>query len=141
MLRRGGSFSLDSAGVLTDDGGNPVLGESGAVVVPAAGEIVIEPDGTVRADGAEIARLRVEDAAEASLRRAGGGLWTSDSRTALEPERVRLHQGFLEESNVQALDGLTEMLEVQRNYAAIQKGVMTLDSVMDTAANRIGRVG
>ncbi len=141
LLRRGGSLSLDAAGVLVDGAGNAVLGEDGAVVVPEAGEIVIEQDGTIRADGTEIARLRVEDAPADSLRRVGGGLWASDARTVLEPERVMLHHGSLEESNVQALDGLVEMLEVQRNYAAIQKGVTTLDSVMDTAANRIGRVG
>jgi flagellar basal body rod protein FlgG len=140
LLRRGGSLSLDAAGVLIDGAGHPVLGEEGMIVVPA-GEIAIDPDGTIRVDGSAIGRLRVEDAGPETLRRMGAGLWASDASEALAPDRVTLRQGSLEESNVEALEGLVEMLDVQRNYAAIQKSVITLDSVMDTAANRIGRVG
>lgn len=140
LLRRGGSLSLDAAGVLVDGGGRPVLGESGVLVIPP-GEVQVERDGRILVDGGEVGRLRVERAAPESLTRVTTGLWSSDARERLDADEVTVRQGSLEESNVAALDGLVEMLEVQRNYAAIQKSVTTLDGVLDTVANRIGRVG
>jgi flagellar basal-body rod protein FlgF len=83
----------------------------------------------------------VETGAPESLRRIEAGLWTSDARQPLAGDAVSVRQGALEDSNVQALEGMVEMLDVQRNYAAIQKSVMTLDGVLDTVANRIGRIG
>lgn len=140
VLRRGGSLSLDAAGVLTDAGGRPVLGDDGLIVVPS-GEVQIERDGVVRVDGEEVGRLRVEYADPESLQRIEAGLWTSDARAGVDPAEVGVRQGALEESNVTALEGLVEMLDVQRNYAALQKSVITLDGVMETVSNRIGRVG
>ncbi len=140
MLRRGGSLSLDAAGVLIDGGGRPVLGEDGVIVLPP-GSVEIDGDGTVRVDGAELARLRMESAEPGSLRRVEAGLWIGAPGEPLPAGAVGVRQGALEDSNVQALEGLVEMLDVQRNYAAIQKSVVTLDGVLETVANRIGRVG
>jgi flagellar basal body rod protein FlgG len=36
---------------------------------------------------------------------------------------------------------MVELINIQRAYAAVQGGVRTLDGVLDTVANRIGRVG
>ncbi len=136
-LRRGGSLSLDDTGTLVDSAGRAVLGEDGPIVLPP-GKTNIAPDGEVTVDGEVVARLRLETAEPGTLERIGNGLWQSGTR---EPADLMVRQGALEGSNVAALDGLMEMLEVQRNYAAIQKGVITLDEVLDTIANRIGRIG
>ena len=55
-------------------------------------------------------------------------------------ELIDVRQGFLEGSNVSALDSLIEMTTIQRSYEAVQNSVRTLDSVMETVANRLGRV-
>lgn len=139
-LRRGGSLSLDESGVLVDSGGRPVLGVDGPVVVPS-GKVEVDAAGAMTVDGRPIAQLRVEQAQAGSLERLGDGLWQSAVRTPVAPGGVVVRQGALEGSNVETLDGLMEMLDVQRNYAAIQRGVVTLDGVLETIANRIGRVG
>jgi len=139
-LRRGGSLSLDEAGVLVDSGGRPVLGVAGPIVVPP-GEVEVDAAGSVTVDGHTVAQLRVEQAGAGSLERLGDGLWQSAARTPAPAGDVLVRQGALEGSNVETLDGLMEMLEVQRNYSAIQRGVVTLDGVLETIANRIGRVG
>jgi flagellar basal body rod protein FlgG len=136
-LRRGGSLSLDESGTLVDSAGRAVLGAEGPIVLPP-GEVEVGPGGEVTVDGEAVARLRVETAAADTLERIGDGLWQSGAREAAGEATVR--QGALEGSNVETLDGLMEMLEVQRNYAAIQKGVITLDEVLETIANRIGRI-
>lgn len=140
LLRRGGSLSLDAAGVLVDGGGRPILGEDGVIVLPA-GDIEIGRDGAIRVDGEEVARLRMERAAPADLRRVEAGLWVAGQRESLPVEARALRQGALEESNIHPLQGMVEILDVQRNYAAIQKTVVMLDDVLDMTVNRIGRVG
>jgi flagellar basal body rod protein FlgG len=36
---------------------------------------------------------------------------------------------------------MVDLITIQRAYAAVQGGVRTLDGILDTIANRIGRVG
>jgi flagellar basal body rod protein FlgG len=36
---------------------------------------------------------------------------------------------------------MVEMIEIQRAYAAVQGSMRSIDSVMETIANDIGRVG
>lgn len=55
-------------------------------------------------------------------------------------ELGHVRQGFIEESNVSALDALIEMTTIQRSFEAVQTSVRTIDSVMETVSNRIGRV-
>ena len=139
-LRRGGSLSLDAAGVLVDSAGRPVLGRDGPIVVPP-GVVEIDAAGAVTVDGEAVAALRLERSPAAALERVGDGLWRSAAREPVPAGELMVRQGSLEGSNVEALDGMIEMIEVQRNYAAIQRGVITLDGVLETIANRIGRVG
>lgn len=141
-LTRGGAFRLDERGMLVDAGGRPVLGENGPMVLPP-GQIEIDARGTVRVEGVEIGRLRLEAMpAGAPLVREGDGLFVpADERIALDPETRPVRQGFLEESNVSAIESLVEMITVQRNFAAVQNGMRVLDGVMNTIANEIGRIG
>ena len=140
LLRRGGSLSLDATGVLVDAGGRPVLGEEGLVVLPP-GQVEIDAAGRVRVDGAEVARLRMERAAPEALERVEAGLWRAAVTEAVPGEERTLRQGGLEDSNFDPLRGMVEMMEIQRGHAAVQKTITTLDGVLDTAVNRIGRVG
>ena len=52
-----------------------------------------------------------------------------------------IRQGFLEDSNVQALESMVELGMVQRSFDSVQNSLRVLDEVLDTAVNRLGRVG
>lgn len=146
-LTRGGSFHLDAEGRVLDGSGNPLLGETGPLTVPAGSAAVeVSGAGVVRAGGREIGRLRLEGVPPGTrLQHAGAGLFipTADARPLDESQRTGsarlLRQGYLEESNVTALDAMVDMISVQRAYAAVQKAVTTLDAVRGTAANELGR--
>jgi len=60
--------------------------------------------------------------------------------TDIPEAAVRVRQGFLEGSNVNALDSLIEMTTIQRSFEAVQRSVTTIDSMMETISNRLGRV-
>jgi flagellar basal body rod protein FlgG len=42
---------------------------------------------------------------------------------------------------VSTLESMVDLITIQRTYAAVQGGMRTVDSVLDTIVNRIGRVG
>ncbi|MGZ8377350.1 MAG: flagellar hook-basal body protein [Gemmatirosa sp.] len=138
---RGGSLRLDAAHRLVDGGGRALLGEKGEIVVPPGAQLSIAADGTVSADGRPLDRLRVERAgAGATLAHEGGTLFVPDAgrqRVAVAERDVR--QGTIEESNVNPVSAMVDMIAVQRAYATVQKAVTTLDAVRETAVTQLGR--
>ena len=48
--------------------------------------------------------------------------------------------GYLEASNVQAVSEMVEMISVSRQYESNQKMIQTIDSTLEIAANRLGKV-
>ena len=49
-------------------------------------------------------------------------------------------QGFIEESNVNAISEMVDMITLLREFEAGQKAIRTQDEMMDKASNEIGRV-
>ncbi len=154
QLVRSGSFTLDESGQIVDAHGRPLLGEGGPIVLPP-GPVEIDARGRVSVAGETIGRLRVvrqatdpegngETArAASSVGDVDGPASSSDgaARTeALGEEEVIVRQGYLEGSNVSALDSLIEMTTIQRSFEAVQNSVQAIDSIMETVANRLGRL-
>ena len=142
-LVRGGAFQLDVSRTVVDPDGNPLLGDSGPIVLPEGGEFEFSPRGEVRVDGSVVARLRMVRLEEGStLSREGSLQFRVDGETSpLEEGDVRVRQGHLEESNVGTVESMVEMIEIQRAYSALQRSVLVLDGVMDRISNDIGKVG
>jgi len=143
-LIRGGALELDDKGRIIDAGGRPLLQEKGGpIIVPPGSTITIDPDGMVAADGVPVGRLRVESVPGPEwLEHEAAGLFRADDgRQVVKGPDRGVRQGMLEQSNVSTLDSMVDLITIQRSYAAVQGGVRTLDGVLDTIANRIGRVG
>ncbi len=141
QLSRGGSLRLDPERRLVDATGAPLLGERGAIVVPTEGTLEIALDGTVSVGGARLDVLRIEGVAPGeTLTHAGATHFVPPASRALLPAADRgVRQGQLEEANVNAVAGLVEMIDTQRNYATVERAVRVLDEVRETAATQIGR--
>lgn len=139
-LTRGGSFTLDPDGQVVDASGNPLLGEAGPIVA-GNGRLEIDRQGVVRVNGAEVDRLRVETAPpNVKLQHEEGTLFIPDAdRQAMANEDRQVRQGALEDSNVNTIDSMVDLISIQRAYSAVQKAVTTLDGVRDTISNALGR--
>jgi flagellar basal-body rod protein FlgF len=117
-LTRAGAFLRDADGQVVSADGHVLLDDGGgAILIPFDAEkISLAADGTLSADGLPVARVglvRVEDPTK--LFREAGVLFRADA----EPEPVedpRVVQGFLEQSNVNAVAEMARMIEVQRAY-------------------------
>lgn len=142
-LTRGGAMRLDEQRRIVNEAGHPLLAKDGPVIVPEGATIAIEKDGQVRAGDVVVGTLRVESVTDpASLTHEAAGLWrTSAATKAVEGADRGVRQGVLEASNTSTLDSMIELITIQRAYGAVQGGIRTLDGVLDTIANRIGRLG
>ena len=146
---RKGDFTLNANGVLVTRNGWPVLGESGEISVDGQEnpqrhkKFLVDEEGNISVDGNQIDSLRLVDFQPPyNLTKVGEALFKSaDSGPAEIPaEDIRVSQGFLELSNVDAVKMMTEMIEVLRGYESYQKIIRSVDEVNSRAINEIGKM-
>lgn len=144
-LTRAGAFARDADGQIVTMDGDLLLDEGGGpVLVPfEARQISLAPDGTLSADGAPVAQIglvTVED--QTKLFREAGVLFRAEAETVpVEPGAGRLAQGFLEQSNVNAVAEIARMIMVQRAYEYGQKLLDQEDDRITQTVNTLGRQG
>lgn len=141
---RQGSLQIDAEGRLTLNG-RAVLGEGGPIVLPEHDKLEIGNDGTVSimAPGdwvmAEVDRIRLVDVPAANLTKNQAGLLvTRDGQPAAPSEDVRLASGFLESSNVSAIDELASTMSLNRLFET-QVKMMKAAEDLSEAGNRMIR--
>jgi flagellar basal-body rod protein FlgF len=140
-LTRGGTMQLSPDGVLTDAAGHALLGENGVIRL-GPGTVTIDRDGLVAVDGDAVDRLRMETVpAGTNMEHDAGTLFVPGStRQQLAIGERAVKQGFLEESNVNTVSTMVDMISVQRAYANAAKALTTLDGIRATISNDLGKV-
>ena len=121
---RDGHFQLDSNGMVVTSSGYPVLQANGNPIVVAPGESSIEVagDGTISTENGQIGKLQVVTFPnEQELQPLGDGTY-STTQTPAPLAQASVVQGMLEQSNVQPIAQMTDMLNILRNY----EGVMNM---------------
>jgi flagellar basal-body rod protein FlgF len=122
-LTRAGAFTPNAAGELVNFAGDRLLDSGGAPVFipPDAEAVSLAIDGTLSEGGRPLAQIGIVTVADQTgLIREAGTMFRSDTGYA-PAETVRLHQGFLENSNVNPIGEMSRMIEVQRSYELGQK--------------------
>ena len=140
-LLRDGTFQLNDARQLVDSSGNLVLGDDGPITLPK-GEITVSSAGQIRVDAKPVAQLRLERVdPKAQLIHEAGTLFKTDAaRQSIPLDDREIHQGSVEESNVNTMATMSEMIEVMHRYGSAQKMVATIDSIRGIAANDLAKV-
>ena len=140
---RNGCFTATKDGFIVDSDGNHLQGEGGDLQVPTdAARIVIDRDGAVYADNVYVDTVKITDFEDYNyLKQYGDNFWeTVDGATAVE-ESYSLQQGYTEQSNVNVIDQMVDMITITRAYEAGQKMVQTQDSLLNRSVNDVGKVG
>lgn len=146
---RDGRFRLDAAGQLVAADGSPVVdGDTrGPILIDStAGNIEIVNGGTVMQNGQQVGRIGVFDIANrAEMSKQGNGRYTippsndpADQPLASLDPTVR--QGFIEQSNVQSILELTDMMSVMRSYQSVSKFLEQAEDLSKRAIERLGRI-
>jgi flagellar basal-body rod protein FlgF len=120
---RSGHLQLDMDRQIVDAGGLPVLDEQDRpMTVPQnSGPITITADGTVSTEQGQIGKIKlVQFEREQFMKDLGGGLYATDEAPAPATD-LKVVQGAVEESNVQSVVEMTQMIDISRQYATTQK--------------------
>jgi len=144
LYTRAGNFTLDSEGRLVTLSGDPVQGKNGDIILPQGREVVIEEDGRIAVDGQFVDELRVMQFSDlSSLEKRGGNLFAlrEGALGGEEKEDVVLKQGFLERSNVDAIETMVSMIAALREYEITQRTVVSHDEALSRATTEIARLG
>ncbi|SNS61019.1 flagellar basal-body rod protein FlgF [Noviherbaspirillum humi] len=123
---RHGSLKLNENGVLQTQSGMNVLGDAGPITVPPDTNISIANDGTISGTSGGrsstvtvLGRIKLVNPEEANLQRGDDGLFrTRDGNPADADARVRLAGGALENSNVNVVDAMVNMITLSRQFEA-----------------------
>lgn len=139
---RAGGFHMTSDGFVVDADGNHLQGESGDLQVPTdAGDIVVDIDGSVYADGELVDRVRLHDFEDYEYLKKFADVMYQPVDGAREKDATGLiRQGYTEQSNVNVVSEMVQMIVITRAYEANQKVIQSVDQTLENAANSIGRV-
>lgn len=139
---RDGSFVVNQNGDLTTLKGEIVQGTAGPINIDGK-DVSIDTGGRVIVDGYEVGTLDIVDLENREfLRKIGDNLYEMAEDVGAEeiPFEGEVLQGYLEGSNVNAIEEMVEMITLLRNYEAGQKAIRTQDEMLEKASNEIGRI-
>lgn len=139
---RNGSFTMTKDGHIVDGNGNHLMGESGAIIIPTdAADVVIDTTGAIYADGVYVDTLQITDFEDYShLIKKGDTMYQALDTATTKAASATVNQGYTEQSNVNVVSEMVEMITITRAYEANQKMIQTVDRTLDLAANSVGRV-
>lgn len=140
---RNGALRVDAEGFLVSSYGYKVLDDKDKPIQidPNDPQLSIAPDGTITGGVGPLGRLGlVTFENEQNLKQVGAGMYTTDD-DPIEAEDVRIEQGMLENSNVEAILEMTRMIQLSRSYQSAQSMVTREDDVRRRGIERLGAVG
>ena len=139
---RNGHFQLSGEGKIITAQGYTLQGEGGEILLPP-GDVVIGSRGEISVNGRSVAQLKVVKIENPDdLMKAESAMFTPKDGGAQEGEanETMVHQGFLEESNVDALREMVEMISLLRGYQASAQALQAEDETLRKSVTELGRI-
>ncbi len=145
---RNGNFKLSIDGVLVTSTGNPVIGERGYIHIPNIekmdqAQLTINEVGMITINNDNIGKLRVVKFDDLNQLRKEGEFFSAngafETEVELESRESIIRQGFLEESNVDAVSEMVSLIELSRNFEAYQRMIQIQDSTLERTID-VGRI-
>jgi len=142
IYSRDGHFRLNADSVLVSSTGKEVQGENGRIqVLPSMGDLIINKKGEVtqeRAPNTIVARLRVVNFSEPQkLGRMPGG-FRSAGQTPEQIAEPAVLQNFVENSNVNPIQEMVNMISLSRIHEANHKMIQQYDQIFGKAISSLG---
>jgi len=138
---RAGNFSLNALGQLVNARGALVANAGGGVItIPSDAKYVsIDQTGAIYTDQGQVDKLMVSEFANyQKLDPQGNGLYKTDE-AAKPATETKVLQGKLEGSNVSPVVEMTRMIDVSREYQAVQNMMQNEHERMRTMIQRMSR--
>jgi flagellar basal-body rod protein FlgF len=144
---RNGNFTLDGNGYLTTASGYYVLNEQGNPIQLTSDQFKVNEEGYITGSNGETARIGVGYSDNPmTLVKEGDGLFRSENGELPDAYNAngilfKTQQGFLEQSNVDTAQTMTEMMTAYRSFEANQKVLQAYDTSLQKTVNEVGKIG
>lgn len=128
---RDGSFTLNKDGWLVTQDGDFVQGTQGNIRLDRSAEIVINSVGQIFEDGKFAAQLKTVDFKDYNyLKKYGENMYEKIDGATEKESDTSFEQGYLEQSNVNVISEMVEMITIARAYESNQKFIQTVDETL-----------
>jgi flagellar basal-body rod protein FlgF len=133
-----GAFTVDAKGQLVTADMLPVLGKDGRPITVGGDKASIAPDGSVSVAGRQVGQIAVTTLDPKRLHKLGDNLYTGTAQKGVTVGRVE--QGYLENSNVNSVKEMVDLISTMRSFEAGQKAVTAIDDSLGKAVNDVARI-
>lgn len=139
---RAGEFMITKEGYVVTSEGQHLMGESEWLQVPVdAAEVVIDTDGTVYADGTAVDVVKLTDFENYDYLKKFGETMYQPVQGAVEKEATgSILQGYTEQSNVNVVSEMVNLISITRAYEANQKVIKAMDDLLQIDVSSVGKV-
>jgi flagellar basal-body rod protein FlgG len=142
---RDGRFHLTPDNTLANGSGMLVLDTMNQPIRIQGNQVAVLGDGTVRVDGEQVARIGLADFAAAdypSIESVGMGLFRKPAAISESTPGADtlFQQGYLEDSNVEPVRTMVDMIETLRTFEMGQKSIQIQDQSLQRVVTELGSV-
>jgi len=138
---RHGQFHLDALGRLVTAAGHPVMGKAGDIAL-APGPVSIDASGAISQSGHALGQLNIVAFEHPSdMPQLDGNLLGAASHPAvLDGADVQVHQGYLENANVNAMHEMVELMQAMRHFESMHRVIQSYDDMLGSAIRKLGDI-
>ncbi|AXI10604.1 flagellar hook-basal body complex protein [Oceanobacillus sp. 143] len=136
-----GNFTVDGAGNLVTNQGYYVLNAAGNPIQTGGMEFTVTQDGVLQTaeQNTQLGLSYVVNVNQ--LVKEGDNLFSGEAEAVPGMATFQIQQGALEQSNVDSLQTMTQMMESYRLFETNQRVLRAYDESMGKAVSEIGRIG
>ncbi len=135
FLTRQGHFFLAEDGKLVDTNGHALLDtQNRPIVLEPHTKFVVTPDGKIFQNGTLVAQLLIKNYSDVEA----VGLTYYKPRGEEKNAHVTIHQGFIEQANVNPIYEMTALIDAQRKFEIYGNLIKNLDE-LNTKTNDIAK--
>lgn len=152
---RRGTFTLSKEGELVTDSGYKVLKpltaatdestpnvEDRFIKIDSTKKFSVSPAGEIFTQDGQIGKLSIVEFKDIhAIKKEGNSLFVNNDEDNLLREEIKttVNQGFIETSNVNAIQEMSELIRAHRHFDNIQKAISTYDNISGKAVNDIAK--
>ncbi len=154
LYTRNGEFSVSRDGEIVTNLGHQVLDDRGGSIQVEDNNFVVNDGGQVLVNGESVATLAIHDFEKdvdgyyqdpdgvTRLERKQNGFFYPKPgvRAVDKSPETKVIQGALEQSNVQPIIQMVDMVELMRAYEADQRAIRAQDETLRRAVNEVGNI-
>ncbi len=143
VLTRDGRFSISTNGDLLSTRGYPVLDAGGSPVQidPSAGAPTVGADGRITQNGRVVGSIGLfeADVSQGYLRYDNSGVIPSaEPQPVVDNIEAGIMQGYIEQSNVNAIGEMTQLIQVNRAFDGISSLMRDTETSFSEAVKTLG---